>query len=131
MPLKKSARQLDAEIAEALVGHAKPEADMRCTEATLRAFGIEGVCPITGLEVTHALTAAGYKWRVVGSEIEDLPVPKTVRRFAEKYPRGCFYISTNRHAMALTNGKLTDTTARGLDKRKIQTAFMVDCPRKR
>lgn len=98
---------------------------MRCTEATLRALGINGVCPRDGTGVLDAFNRAKRTWRPMLPSFDD--VPKTLRSFVKRYPRGCYYLVTSGHALALVNGKLTDTTERGPDKRHVLVAIEVDC----
>jgi hypothetical protein len=95
---------------------------MRCTQATLEALGIFGKCPYYGTGVIQAIQESGLKWKIV-----DLPTNRrmTVQRFVKENPIGEFYITTKGHAMALVNGKLTDTTHRGPDKRWIQVVAQI------
>lgn len=101
---------------------------MRCTEATLRAFGITDKCPKTGLGVLQAIQESGRTFSVI-----DLPRNRntTVRRFVKERPEGSFYLVVNAHAladhaMALVDGQLTDTTGRGVDGRWVQLACKVN-----
>ncbi len=97
--------------------------NIRCTEATLRALGVEGQCPIYGVGVLGALTNAGIRWRPYGMgpkwAEEEQWLGRTLRSFVAAHPRGRFYLSTRSHAMALVDGRLTDTAARGADGRRL------------
>ena len=89
-------------------------AAIRCTRATLEAFGIKGKSPAYDTDVTEALQAAGYT--VI--PLTDEPLT-TVKNFVRMHPKGNFYISTHMHAMALIDGVLTDTMNKGPDNRQI------------
>ena len=112
-------------------GHA-----VRCTEATLRALGVEGKCPKHGTGVLEALTDAGYKWRpfgmtgVFGDQAREEMTwnGRTLRAFVKVHPVGRYYLSTAGHAMALIDGVLTDTTERGIDGRRLTGIIEVTPP---
>lgn len=98
--------------------------NVRCTQATLEAFGIFGKCPIYGTGVLQALQEV-YKiklWEDLGKTVGK---NITVKKFVETHPTGRYYLSTDRHAMALIDGVLTDTAGRGLDRRHVYLIFEV------
>lgn len=94
----------------------------RCTQATLRAFGIEGY-PYYGSGCLEYLTKNGYKIT---------PVPglqgKTMEKLRNECPSGYYLILTKGHAMALCNEILIDTAPpRGSrDNRKIEHVWLVE-----
>ena len=100
----------------------KVSSGVRCTEATLRAFGIEGICPIHGTGVLSALREAGYRC------VFDLDAGGTkLRDYVRDHPTGAHVVSTPGHSMALIDGRLVDTanlTGRG----KVDYAFEVTWP---
>jgi hypothetical protein len=93
---------------------------MRCTQATLEALGVKGVCPRTGTGVIGALTDAGIKWKPI--VLDRYP---TVQKFVKDNPKGSFYLSTRGHAMALVDGELIDTELKGPNKRKLQAIIEI------
>lgn len=97
--------------------------NMRCTQATLAAFGVEG-CPRHGTGVMGALQDASYILLPFGTGVtweEDMKwIGRTVRAFVKAHPLGDYHLSTREHAMALRDGVLTDTSARGADGRRLQ-----------
>lgn len=50
---------------------------------------------------------------------------KTVKQFVKEHPKGTHYIATRGHAMAVTDGKLHDSSGKGPDGRKIQLSYEV------
>lgn len=118
-------------VASAWVG----ASDLRCTEATLRAFGVDGVCPVHGTGVLQALREAGYKWDPLPSEEwvteggwgrDDggRPLGVTLGEFVRSHPHGAYYLMTLGHAMALIDGNLTDTQV-GTGRRRLRGGFKV------
>jgi hypothetical protein len=103
-----SARQ---NISEAVRG-------MRCTQATLYAFGIDE-CPKTGIGVLEAINKA-YNYAFI-DEVMGMKVGDFIREYSHK---GNYVISTANHSMALVNGTLIDT-AHGTNRRKICYVFEV------
>jgi len=85
---------------------------IRCTQATLEALGIPGKSPKTGLGVVQEISKAGHKYRVLHDK-------STVRKFVKEHPKGKYYFWTSGHAMALVDGKLTDTMEEGLNLRRV------------
>ena len=98
---------------------------MRCTNATLEALGVipDGDV-IHGTDVLSALTATGLKWEPVRDVAGVAFTGGTLGRFRRAHPKGDFYITTSRHALALRDGVLTDT-ADGSDRRKVQAVVRV------
>ncbi len=92
----------------------------RCTQATLRAFGIEGY-PHYGSGCLEYLTQNGYKLQ----ELQHHRGRKL--RQASMFRKDLsFLISTKGHAMALINGILVDTERKGFDSRKIENIWIVE-----
>jgi hypothetical protein len=92
----------------------------RCTQATLEAFKIIGLKPLTNLDVIKALT--DHKWK---TEMMDEVRGHTVDRFVKEHTKGDYYLATQNHAMALRDGVLTDTTGQGADNRPLLFAVSV------
>lgn len=95
----------------------------RCTEATLRGFGIDAKS-MTGSGTLEYLTANGFI-------LEPLTIMhgRTMRRMQQwkdqNDPNGSFHIKTKNHAMAIVDGFLIDTERKGYDGRKIEFAWRV------
>ena len=85
---------------------------MRCTNATVAALGIPAESPLMyGTSVLSHIVKSGLCWD------DALPAPCTLGRFIKDHPHGSYYICTNGHAMALVDGKLTDTERGGMRRR--------------
>jgi hypothetical protein len=97
---------------------------MRCTQATLEAFGIQGVCPIHGAGVTQALVSNGYKFRVSPWYFDRAFSDPKLGDFIKDHPTGAYVLSTASHSMALIDGVLTDT-AQGTGRRKLLYALEI------
>lgn len=104
----------------------------RCTAASCRAiadhFSVDhqladgSNAPIHGNDAISHLKKIGLKVKVD----HNFPfVGKTVKEFVAAHPKGAHFISTGGHAMALTDGKLTDTMNRGPNRRKITGHFEI------
>lgn len=90
----------------------------RCTEATLKAFGVNGI-PQAGSGCLSYLTAAGY----TVTEIANVTGVRLDRfRFD---PTKKYLINTRQHAMAVINGLLVDTERKSFDSRRIQFLWIV------
>ncbi len=92
---------------------------MRCTQATLEALGIKGKSPKSGMGVVEAIQKSGCQYRLYDGQ------ERTVKQFIKTHSTGKYYLSTNGHAMALVDGKLTDTTGRGADGRHLVAVIEV------
>ena len=83
----------------------------RCTQATLEALGIFGICPMTGAGVVSAMAA---RYKAIPMDVDG-----TMGLFdfiaANQY--GKFYLASKGHAMALVDGVLTDTSKRRITNR--------------
>lgn len=90
---------------------------MRCTQATLQALGIFGKCPKTGTGVLEALKDAGFKIRYENTETMKQYGEQGLRDFIETHQTGRYYLCSEGHAMALVNGRLTDTSQRKVTNR--------------
>ena len=98
---------------------------VRCTNATLQALGIK--CDkkaMYGTSVLDAIKKSGIKVRHLtpkeiskGGDVFNENI--TLGEFIDTHPKGKYYIHTSSHAMALVDGKLTDTS-NGTRKRIIQ-----------
>ena len=101
--------------------------NVRCTQATLEAFGIFGICPTHGAGVYQSLQRAKRAGRILSGADLRAKGRKTitVAEFVKAHPTGSYYISTTGHAMALVEGVLTDTSGRGPDRRHIQVVIEV------
>lgn len=90
----------------------------RCTEATLKAFGITAI-PQTGSGCLSYLTAAGYTL----TEIQNVTGVRLDRfRFD---PTKKYLVNTRQHAMAVINGLLVDTMRKSFDSRRIEFMWIV------
>lgn len=90
---------------------------VRCTHATLRAFGIDKV-PTTGSGCLNYLVAAGYSVKAISCN------GVLLKQF--KYdPNKSYLLNTKHHAMALIYGTLVDTQNLGMDGRKLEFAWEV------
>jgi len=94
----------------------------RCTNAVMRAFGI---CADDAMNTGHILSSlrqAGWKYQPVR-----LPWDRKarLREFVATHQAGRYVIGVRRHAMALIDGKLTDTMNRGPDGRHLQDVYAV------
>lgn len=104
----------------------------RCTAHTIRAIadyhGVEhnlpdgAKAPIEGLGVIQHFPKIGLK---VTGHHDQRHVGKTVKDFVKNNPTGAHYISTRGHAMAVTDGKLHDSSGKGPDGRKVQSHFEI------
>lgn len=90
---------------------------MRCTQATLEAFGIIGVAPIHGTGVVENLKAAGFSVEPLFDTTDDYLNPVGLKDYINSHSTGSFYIMSDGHAMALVDGKLTDTSERKISNR--------------
>lgn len=89
----------------------------RCTEATLAAFGIQGI-PKFGPGILDYFKNNGFRTdRLVSKEIE------VVRHL--KALKGDWLIFTRGHAIALRNGILVDTERRGFDSRHVEFIWKI------
>lgn len=98
---------------------------VRCTQATLRAFGIEGKIPKTGSGYLEYLVLNGFKCTRIllpNLRMRDIPVTNGIRMHRD------YLINTHNHAMALINGILIDTEYKGFDKRIIEFIWGVTKP---
>ena len=85
------------------------ENKMRCTQATLKAFGVDS-CPMTGGGVMEALTANGFS-------VEMITLSDNGLRSCVESLKGSYYLFSDGHAMALIDGVLTDTSQRKITNR--------------
>ncbi len=100
----------------------------RCTSVTCNAlfkhFGKPGITlndvPETDIGVLELLSKGGLSYKP-----NLLAVGKTVQQFTNLNQRGCWYLVTPGHAMALIDGELFDAENRGPDGRKIIQAYMI------
>ena len=90
---------------------------MRCTQATLEALGIYGICPTTGLGVIEAIKGSGKKYSLKVQQV-------TVGYALKNFMKGHYYLSGCGHAMALVDGILTDTADGGI-KRKVDVIEVI------
>lgn len=106
------------ELARDIVNNAS-----RCTEATLRGFGIDEI-PHFGSGCLEYLKHHDYNLELI-----TFLSGKTMRRVQQwkeqNDPTGSFFIQTKGHAMAIVDGFLIDTERKGYDGRKIQFAWRV------
>lgn len=89
---------------------------VRCTQATLRAFGIEGI-PKTGSGCLEYLTNAGYK--CTSEPHLRAMMMASWSRTADRSKD--YLITTYGHAMAFVDGQLVDTEHKGFDKKRFVT----------
>lgn len=107
---------LTPEQAESIVNQSS-----RCTQATLRAFGIEGY-PHYGTGTLQFLAGAGFiEVRI------SLPTTITMKHFHKYYMNSSknYLINTKGHAMACIGGVLVDTERKGWDRRVIEFVWEV------
>jgi hypothetical protein len=117
----------------------------RCTVQSCNALGIKIHTDSNGKEVTPETFSDAYLFaKESGLEVslfglrsrdmdgEDVDSDSyfvggkcSVKEFIQTHPEGRFMISTRGHAMAIVDGKLTDTTNKGPDGRKVIAAFEV------
>jgi len=105
--------------------------EKRCTAVTCNAIAAHHNVPSAKLGPDHIVGSGagvyqhlqkhGMKMKGQGWEQEG----KTVKQFVKDNPTGAHYISTRGHAMAVINGKLHDSSCKGVDGTKIQTSFEV------
>ena len=94
----------------------------RCTNAAVEA--ITGRMPdhllIYGTSVLEELDRQGYEveWMLRHGY-------RTLRALMRDMPEGTYYLASAGHAMALVDGVLTDTEAKGFNLRRIQLMFRV------
>ncbi len=93
----------------------------RCTQATLRAFGIEGY-PFHRSGCLEYYTKNGFKITEI-KELQNISLKIFERHYERQYN---FSIHTKGHAMALINGILVDTERKGFDSRKIENIWIVE-----
>ena len=116
-------KEMTQELANQIVNES-----FRCTQATLRAFGIIGI-PRTGSGCLEYLKQAGFRCteikRLQGRSLKqfqrDKVSPNPLFRLT-----GSYLINTPGHAIAVINGTLVDTERKGWDSRKIQFAWRVE-----
>lgn len=104
--------------------------EKRCTAVTCNAIASYHGVEAAKLGSDHIVgSGAGVyqhlqkHFNVKGSGLEH--DGKTVKKFVGEHPKGTHYIATRGHAMAVVDGKLHDSSGRGLDNRKIQLSFEV------
>jgi hypothetical protein len=94
----------------------------RCTNATVEA--LTGHMPqqllIYGTSVLQELRRLGYSAQPLHL------VPRTLRSLMHADLPGSYFVSTAGHAMALVDGVLTDTEAKGYNMRRITCMFKVE-----
>lgn len=90
----------------------------RCTEAVLRAFGIYGVRPESLIDLLRHLNTSGRKVEQINAQGYSL------WSFRATHPTGNYVIITSGHAIALIDGRLTDTASKSGGTRVLQ-AFRV------
>ena len=96
----------------------------RCTNVTLRAFGICVDEPIIyGAGVIEYLTNNGFTVKVHDFDYFKYN-KKPLKKFIQDHPKGSYIISTRNHSMALIDGKLYDAAEGGLN-RKVLYAYEV------
>ena len=107
------------ELAKSIV-----DSSVRCTQATLRAFGIEDAIPKTGSGCLEYLTSRGFTClRMPAYEGITL---KRLQQFPFKpNPNGQYLINTKGHAIALIDGILIDTENKGFDNRSVEFCWIV------
>jgi hypothetical protein len=95
----------------------------RCTEATLRAFGIEDAIPQQGSGCLEHLKQAGFQLKPV------MFVPSTMKKLkyfiTYQIKSDNYLILTKGHAMAFVDGHLIDTELKGFDNRVIEFCWVV------
>ena len=92
-------------------------------EAVLEALGVRW--PPHGLGMKEILNLRGF----TVTELDLGPETMTLRRFAKENPKGKFYFTVKgAFVVALVDGRLTDTTGKGIDKRFLRTAHRVEDP---
>lgn len=100
------------------------EESNRCTNVTLKAFGICVNDPvISGAGVMQHLQNNGFKIKVMDFDYYKY-AKKPLKLFVQDHPTGSYIISTQGHSMALIDGKLHDAANGGLN-RKVLYAFEV------
>lgn len=89
---------------------------MRCTNYTLKAFGIEVAHEVkTDLEICKILRANGF---YTGSYVDYLDyMEEPIGKFITDHPTGSFVLGTSQHSMALIDGKLYDTASGGMRRK--------------
>lgn len=107
--------------------------DRRCTAITCNAIakhhGLEPIvkqgekAPMSGASVlerfkNHGLSVTGHHDQGYAG--------KTVKQFVKDHPTGAHYIGVRGHAMALTDGKLHDSSGRGADRRRIEFHYKIN-----
>lgn len=110
---------LTQQEANAIVSSAR-----RCTEATLRAFGvITEHLAYFGSGTLQYLQEAGFK-------LTEIPDMRGIRldKFKDRYmePNKSYHIKTKGHAIAIINGIMVDTEFKGFDKRTILFCWVVE-----
>ena len=103
--------------------------ETRCTSVALRALGIPfGETPMDGIHMLSLIRKAGVPMGIFGMRGNEsfdadqkwINGAATVRAFVAAHPTGRYYISTRGHAMAVSDGVLTDAAGRGIDGRRVQ-----------
>lgn len=102
----------------------------RCTEATLRAFGIDAI-PKFGSGVLGQLKENGFKCTPIKQPKYDL---KRFKNWMDRYPspgskeyyNDNYLIYTKGHAMAVIEGHLIDTERKGWNSRRIEFIWRVE-----
>ena len=108
---------MTSELAKSIV-----DSSVRCTQATLRAFGIEDAIPKTGSGCLEYLTSRGFTCkRITFVEGITLKGLKTIHGLKE----GMYLINTHGHAIALIDGILVDTENKGFDNRIVEFCWHV------
>lgn len=93
----------------------------RCTEATLRAFGIDAI-PKTGSGILEQLKENGYKCSLIGY----YSALKGIRKAIPDFKSFSYLIYTKGHAMAVIEGHLIDTERKGWNNRRIEFIWKVE-----
>ena len=100
---------------------------MRCTNATLKAFGIEvSHDVIHGAGVVSLLQRNGYSLEVPSWWDDRAFSQPKLSEFIAAHPTGSYVVVTANHSMALIDGRLIDT-ANGTGRRVVKYVYRVTC----
>ncbi|MDD5151122.1 MAG: hypothetical protein PHC28_11725 [Flavobacterium sp.] len=106
--------------------------ERRCTAIVINSiakyYGLDTIikdgelAPLDGISTIARLKQAGLK---VKNVLDQEYIGKTLKSFVKNHPIGVFYVGIRGHALAVIDGKLIDSSNKGIDNRKIIGHFEI------
>ena len=104
--------------------------EKRCTAVTCNAIASHHGVDAAKLKADHNVRAGADVYQHLKKHFKlkgwgDEHAGKSLKQFVKDNPKGTHYVATRGHAMALIDGKLHDSSGKGVDNRKVQTSWEV------